>query len=465
MSLPIRTPRPVSAGARPEVAAQPAAHVGVRIMVLLSVYWVAIGFLWQGLHTLILPDILIHIVNPAYKGTALGFLQNAGLILAMVWQPVIGAISDHTSSRWGRRRPYIFGGTLLDIPFLIGLALAGSYGWLVVFYVMLQLSSNTAHGPFQALMPDVVPEGQRGTASGYYGFANMIGLVVGVGGTGLIAGKFGDAVAIGCIAVAVVLAMVITVVFIPDKTPAAPGGLPKPRELLAGSFARPVHDRDFMWITLSRLLILMALIGLQVYLYFFFYETWFPGTSSSTMSAATVLIGIVAIVSAVVSLPAGMLSDRLGHRVLVMASGALGSLGFIGLVTSHYVWIPAAILDPMSSLLHVPAGAAQAIFYGLPIGIGMGAFMTINWAQMTAVIPESLAGAYMGFFNIATAGAGIAIRLIAGPMLDFFNAHGTLFGLRAGYPVVFAFCGLLVLAGGAVVFKARETGGRKAQVA
>lgn len=83
--------------------------------------------------------------------------------------------------------------------------------------------------------------------------------------------------------------------------------------------------------------------------------------------------------------------------------------------------------------------------------------MTVNWAHMTDVIPQSLSGAYMGFFNIATAGAGVLIRLTGGVMVDFFNSRGLYFGLKAGYPVLFAFCGLLTLAGGLVVLKTRET--------
>jgi MFS family permease len=453
-AAPLPRPEPLT-GTR--TAAAIVQRVPAARLVVLSVYWVAIGYLWNGLHTLILPDLVLHLVSPTYKGTALGLMENLGLLVATVWQPVVGAISDHTSTRWGRRHPYILGGSLLDIPFLIGIALSGSYWLLVVFYILLQTSSNTAHGPFQALMPDVVPEKQRGEASGYYGAANMAGIMVGVLGVGAIAGRFGDTAAIASMIVVVVVAMAITVLFISDKTPAVPGGIPGPRKLLAGAFGEPIHNHDFMWISLCRLLILMGLIGIQTFVYYFFYDTWFPGATSKTMSASTLLPGVVVAVSAIASLPAGKLSDRFGRRGLVVLSGVLAFTGFAGLVSSHYVWVPSSILQPIANSLGVPPGAAQAILYGLPIGLGLGTFMTVNWAQMTDVIPQSLSGAYMGFFNIATAGAGVLIRLTGGVMVDFFNAHGMVFGLKAGYPVLFAFCGLLTLAGGLVVLKTRET--------
>jgi MFS family permease len=451
-AMPVRSQRNTQAQAVLVAARVPAVK-----MIVLSLYWVAIGYLWQGLHTLILPDLMLHLVGPTFRGTALGFMENLGLLVATAWQPIVGALSDHTSTRWGRRRPYILGGTVADIPFLIGIALIGNYWLLVAFYILLQTTSNTAHGPYQALMPDVVPEEQRGEASGYYGFFNMIGLLAGVGGVGAIAGRFGMASATLSIIVVLVIAMAVTVLFIRDHTPAVPGGMPGPRRLLAGTFAKPVRDPDFMWISACRLLIFMALIGLQTFMYFYLYETWFPGSSSQTISGATIMIGLLVLITALASLPAGRLSDRFGRRSIVVASGALASLGFAGLMLSHYVWVPAGVLQPIASLLGVPLGAAQLLLYGFPIGIGLGAFMTVNWAQMTDIIPKGESGSYMGFFNIATAGAGVLSRLIGGGLLDFFNAHGQLLGLKAGYPVVFAFCGLLALAGGLIVLKARET--------
>src|SRR5512135_814797 len=146
----------LSSQAERAVAMRVAVTAAVRMpharLILLSVYWIAIGYLWQGLHTLILPDLVLRFVGETYKGTALSVLENSGLLVATFWQPVAGAISDHTTTRWGRRHPFILGGTLLDIPFLIGIALSGSYWLLIVFYILLQASSNTAHGPYQALL-------------------------------------------------------------------------------------------------------------------------------------------------------------------------------------------------------------------------------------------------------------------------------------------------------------------------
>lgn len=461
MGVSLRTERGTAPAlrSRPEGQAQPGAagHVSALKLVSLSLYWIAIGYLWNGLHTLILPDLMLRLVSPTYRATALGFVENTGLLVATLWQPIVGAFSDHTSSRWGRRRPYILGGTLADIPFLIALALIGNYWLLVLVYVMLQMSSNTAHGPYQALMPDVVPEKQRGEASGYYGFFNMLGVLGGIAVVGAIASRFGTPIATLSMIAVLLVAMALTVVLIRDHTPAAPGPVPGPRRVMAASFTEPVRNRDFMWVSVCRLLITMALVGLQTFMFFYLYDTWFPGSSKATISGASILVGLIVVITALASLPAGMLSDRFGRRRIIVSSGVVTSVGFVGLALSHYVWLPSSALHPLAQLLGARDGAVQVVLYGLPIGLGLGGFLTVNWAQMTELIPEAQFGAYMGFFNIATTGAGILSRLIGGALLDFFNVRGELFGLKAGYPTLFIFLGLLALIGGFTVLKARET--------
>jgi MFS family permease len=182
---------------------------------MLAIYWIAIGYLWQSLGTLILPDLVQQLVGPNDKGKALSLLEGIGTLMAVVWQPMMGAVSDRSRSRFGRRRPFIVGGTLGDVIFLLGIALSGSYWLVVIFYFLLQTASNTAQGPYQGMIPDVVPEEQRGTASGYYGLANLLGLLFGTVGAGFILSHSGRPAAIGSIVVLLLVTMVLTVVFAP----------------------------------------------------------------------------------------------------------------------------------------------------------------------------------------------------------------------------------------------------------
>jgi Na+/melibiose symporter-like transporter len=414
--------------------------------IVLSLYWIAIGYLWNSLTALILPDLIIQLVGRAHEGLASSFLKSIGTVMAIVWQPIVGAVSDRTVTPWGRRRPFILAGTAGDLLFLAGIALAGNYWWLVVFYFLLQFASNTAQAPYQGLLPDVVPNEQRGTASGYYGLANLVGILAGTVGAGLLLAHFGRVAAVSSIAVVLVVAMLVTILAVPDRAPPVEDHFRSVREALAKTFGVPLRNRDFMWLMASRLLFLMGVGGLQNFSFFYFDNVFFHGDRRATAAAASTLLGLVVAVAALVTWPASRLSDRTGRRPLIFISGLLGAGGTLVLVFSHYRWVPSAVLAPLAHLLRVPELAIQATLVGLIIGAGLGIFLSVDWAFIQDIIPGHQGGLYMGFSNIATAGAGIIAVAAGGLLLDPFNAGPPILGLPGGFVVVFSvFCAWFVI--------------------
>src|SRR5205807_1993329 len=150
-------------------------------------------------------------------------------------------------------------GTVGDVIFLVGIALSGSYWLVVVFYFLLQTSSNTAQGPYQGLLPDVVPEDQRGVASGYYGISNVLGLLLGTVGAGYILAHAGRTAAILSICVVLLVTMLPTVLLVPDRAEPKDSQFKSAWEGIRTTFTRPLGHRSFLWLVTSRLLILMGL--------------------------------------------------------------------------------------------------------------------------------------------------------------------------------------------------------------
>jgi Na+/melibiose symporter-like transporter len=111
-------------------------------------------------------------------GSATGFISTAGLIIAMLVQPAAGLLSDRSTSRFGRRRPYIFFGSLFDLVFLAAIALSGNFWMLLVATLLIQFSANVSHGPLQGLIPDLVPEEQRGRSSAVKAVMELIPIVL-----------------------------------------------------------------------------------------------------------------------------------------------------------------------------------------------------------------------------------------------------------------------------------------------
>ena len=162
------------------------------------------------------------------------------------------------------------------------------------------------------------------------------------------------------------------------------------------------------------------------------------------------------LLAVLVTWPAARLSDRVGRKPLIVAGGGLAAVGILILFFSGYHWLPGAIVAPIATALGLPELAAQTLPAGILIGAGLGAFLSVDWAFITDVIPTSdEAGLFFGFSNIATAGSGVIARFVAGPLLDHFNAGPRILNLPGGYPVVFGIFLVWLVAGTLLILPVR----------
>jgi len=146
---------------------------------------IKINFFWLGLNirntaigSVFMPYLVASFVRPEVMNTALGAMRTAGLLVAMLVQPAAGILSDRNTSRFGRRRPYIFAGVMMDLVFLVAIGLSPGYWWLFVSVMLIQISSNISHGPLQGLIPDLVPEDQRGVSSGMKAIFELLPVII-----------------------------------------------------------------------------------------------------------------------------------------------------------------------------------------------------------------------------------------------------------------------------------------------
>ena len=392
-------------------------------MLVLNAYWVGLSFMWNALHPIILPAVLLNYVPDAQKNTYLGLLTFAGLFIAMLIQPLSGAVSDGWSSRFGRRRPLIVIGTLFDFVFLLLLAFGGGLLWLFIGYVGLQLSSNIAHGPLQGLLPDRVPKHQVGVASSLKTFMDMLSLII----ASLLAGRLLDPVRrdptvimlvlIGLLAVSAS----ITIFFTPEE-PTHDRPHPDLRGLVASFKIDLRQNTAYWWLIAERALFLLGIYGVQAFAQYYLQDVLRvadPPKETGDL-LAFITVGLVILV-----LIGGWLTDRFGaKRVLYVATG-ITALGML--------------------LMLFAADLTGLKVFASIVGAGIGLFLTSNWALANALAPGEQAGKFLGLTNIATAGSGALARL-EGPALDVLNAAWP--GAWVGYKGLFIFgaaCMLLSL--------------------
>ncbi|MGH2357844.1 MAG: MFS transporter [Candidatus Limnocylindria bacterium] len=391
---------------------RPKAPLSTGRLLAVTAYWLAITVLWGAMTFSVIPRL---VESPGVLGDAahpqaglyISIVTTIGVVIAIFVQPTMGAISDHTRSRLGRRKPYIIAGTIMDLLFLTLAAWAfwnQSYIPFVVAVGLLQFSSNFAQGPYQGYVPDLVPSKQVGVASGLLGAANIAGNIIGPALALLFIGVLPTAlgfpeVSLGlfvAIAAVEVVTMLITVIWVPDRS--APETTLSLAQRARSAWGTDIlAERDFVWVMVSRLLVLTGLVTLQAFAVFFL-ENVHGMTPDEALGAAFPILIVTAVAALIAAVPGGQISNRIGRKPVLYTAIAVGTAGGLVIAFAPEYWMV--------------VGAA------VPIGICSGVFLGVDWALMTDIIPKAQSGRYMGISNIAVAGAG-PIGTTVGGLLVF----------------------------------------------
>ncbi len=457
--------------------------------ITLNLFWLGLNIRNTALGSIFMPYLVGLFAPEAIKNSALGGMRAAGLVIAMLVQPAAGLLSDHSTSRFGRRRPYILVGALLDLVFLTVIALSRDYWTLLAGVLLIQFSSNVSHGPLQALIPDLVPEDQRGRASAVKSLLELVPLVlVGLTIAKLVgAGELGWAFfATGASLLVVAVITVLTVKEVPlTEKPTAPFWPPMLRVLgmlagiiigalaglvgggliggLAGLIALPFAGQSTALAVGVGVGGAVAMIGAVIagvwagtlatlgqdarrqssFTWWIINRLMFLAAATSIQGSVLYFVKFAFDLSdeAATSLT-GTLTAVIGFFILVsaLASGWVADrvghrrlVGISGLVAAFggflllgTIWVP-----------NLPLVYVAGTF----IGVATGFFMTSNWALGTDLVPAAEAGRYLGISNLAGAGAGIVGAGIGGLMADYLNGMYPglgYFSVFASYAVLFA---------------------------
>ncbi|MEA2631095.1 MAG: hypothetical protein QOE66_1314, partial [Chloroflexota bacterium] len=358
-----------------------------------------IGIILQERIKVIVPD-----ANIQY--TTLGIVQFLGVVIAILVQPTVGSLSDYTVSRFGRRKPYILIGTTLDLIFLVGLATSNVLIAVAAFVILLQFSSNFAQGPFQGYVPDLIPPTQVGLASGMVGLFTILGVVTGtaLATLGIAMNDFTvPTIALGVIEFATMASLFFR---LDEGRTAKDRGGRSWRAIAAEAWGTDIlRERSFLFLVGSRFFILGGsafLIVLSVP-----YLERALAITDKDQRATWILVTTIfaALFTAISTIPAAKLSERIGRKPVIYAACAIGALG-----------MTIAALAPAPPVLVVG---------GILVGVGGGSFLAVDWALMTDIIPKASSGRYMGISNVATATNGVVAGFIGGFLIDGFKRAGS----------------------------------------
>src|SRR5271165_3075288 len=380
-----------------------------RLLVSLGIAGGALSAMYAGVGTVLLPLQIEHI-DRAHKIAVLGVVAGVSAIFALVFNPIGGALSDRTRSRFGRRAPWLVAASASLLVMLDLLGQASTVPLVLIGWCLAQAAANLYQAPLTAVVPDRVARARRGAASSVAGVASVLGGVAGVG----LASQFSGHIGRGYLALGVVL--VLTAWYFVLTTMDSPtASLPRPpRDTRSwgarlGDFASALRHRDFALVFASRAAVILGYFLVVSYeLYILTDYIKLPGAMKPAQGV-TVLAAISAVGAILAAAIAGPISDRLDRRKpFVILSSAIAGAGCI---------LP--VVSPTFTTIEIFAAFA---------GIAFGCYLSVDAALVTLVLPRSEDAARdLGVLNIANAGPQVIAPLFAALIISHLGGYRTLF--------------------------------------
>jgi MFS family permease len=356
-------------------------------MIFLGVGWFGFNIFW-GMHATSLPLFLNEFTDSKFKISLV--LCLAGVAGSVV-PPIVGYVSDRTSTRFGRRTPYIFCGGLGVLLCVVGLPHLGTFRTVALLSAVMYFSLRFAETPYLSLLPDITPPTQRSTASGVMNLFGAVGLICYFIAGSMIWEQHQTATFYTTGGTYFIL-LLIAVSLIKDPR----GQIEKAAEEVGGPLK---YMKSIM-----RETNVLKFFGAQ---FFWWSGFWMVSNFAALFvveelgleqSRAFIVLATFSIVAILFVLPLGILGDRLGRKGILIAMVAF--------------WIVSELAVGFSqNLLHA------LITVGLT-AIPFAAVMGVGLAYMLDLIPPDRTAEFVGFSIISVAVAQIVGPLTGGKLID-----------------------------------------------
>ncbi|MBX7445956.1 MULTISPECIES: MFS transporter [unclassified Arthrobacter] len=345
-------------------------------------------------------------IDPDGKATSLALVVSAGAAAALFANPIFGALSDRSTSRFGQRRPFIVAGVLVGSLAVFALGFASNIALVTVAWGAAQLAFNAAVAATIAILPERVPTALRGRVSGFMGMTTQAGVVGGVFLIQLVgtdgAGMFVWPAVLG---VALMLPLILTLKEVPKSRSEV--DTISARALIGALWVNPFKHRDFGLAWIGRCFVWTSLYLLTTYKTYFLIDH-LGYTTKTVAPILTAAMFILAICIAVSSIPGGWLSDRIGRRKIFV--------------------VAASLLFVIAMLVVAFATIVEHFLIGIGIaGIANGLYLGVDYALVAQVLPDSSSEAAkgMGVFNLSATIPQTLAPLLAPVILTVGAAPGS----------------------------------------
>jgi MFS family permease len=402
----------------------------------MSMLMLGANLVWTAYNSLLLPTLVEGVVTTG-KGLVTGLIGFFGTLLAIAVSLLTGILSDHSTSRWGRRTPAILIGSLIGLPlialptlFLVpalqNIFLSFALPIIILGYFGMQFATNVGNGAWWPLLVDVVPEKQRGAATGIQGALTMIGATIAIVVVTTQIEHGQTAAALWLVGGIFAASGIINVLVIRGKDmPAGSSEKISLGQAMRDMFRVRTRVAVFFWMVLAMLLAYMGINGLQFFALYFF-QVYFPAVNPE--AAFRTMGGISLVMTMGAAVASGVLSDRIGRRKLILWAIFVCALTTLLMgLTSNYIFF--------------------LILAGIR-AVATGPLMASAPALASDLAPRDEAGQYMAYNNLSTGVSGALAGLVFGIILVTLT--------RTTFMALFIISAFLFLLGG-IIFAVKVT--------
>lgn len=356
----------------------PAARDGRRLLWSALLLAIALNAAYGGLGGILIPS-QVALVDESRKEVGLAVVMTSSSLVTLVVSPWVGALSDRTRSRWGRRSPWILGAAVAAVPAVLSLGWATSVLGLTLGWVAAQALLNAVQSPFEAAVADGVDRRQRGRAGSFLGVGVAAGLALGVVWAARLVDR--PVLATGALAA---LVLVAAVVFVRQTSSGAALEGAVPEGVLVGSAAGATprastvvatlvslwRHLDFRRVFVGRFVLVLGNQMISSYMLFILMDH-VGLTRTEAAAQASLVVGVHTVCLGVGAALTGRWTDRLGRRK--------------PFVVVSTVVVAAALVVPL-----VSPTVGAVLVYAVVAGLGRGVYLAVDTALMIDVLPEAL---------------------------------------------------------------------------
>ncbi|MBN9158826.1 MFS transporter [Microbacterium sp.] len=408
-----------AAPAAGEPAASPPATK--RLLPSLLIASMTLFATYGGLIAILLPTQIL-LLDEKHKVANLAIVTTTSFVFTLFAQPIAGALSDRTRSRFGRRVPWMVLGALVGGVLLLGMGSLADLMWITVFWVVIQVALNFLQAPLTTITADRFPRAKRGGASAMIGLGTQLGMTVGVMLAVGLGGQLGLGYSVFGIAV-----IVVTVLFaVVNKDWSSKHAEVEPFRwgaFFRGFWINPRKHPDFFWAFTGRFLLILGYFVVSAYQLYIL--TDYIRLPLQQAQGAVMTLTLVAFVPTLIAIAlSGWWSDKVGRRKV-----------FIYVAT---VVMAAGLAFPL-----IMPSMTGMIIMSIVNGVGFGLYMSVDAALMTEVLPNegTSAGKDLGILNVATN----IPQALSAPIA------AVIIGSLGGYPVLFVFAIVFAVLGAVAI--------------